>query len=93
MDEKGKINEIIGSLSPITKVFLILESIKNSKFKYIEIIDASNDKSIMVIKLNLDDEAMIDFVDTFFDNGFKIRQISSMDFDLLETEDIMTFNL
>lgn len=47
----------------------------------------------MVIKLNLDDEAMIDFVDTFFDNGFKIRQISSMDFDLLETEDIMTFNL
>jgi len=93
MDKKDKINEIIGSLSPITKVFLILESIKNSKFKYIEIIDTSNDKSIMFIKLNLDDEAMIDFVDTFFDNGFKIRQISSMEFDLLQTEDIMTFNI
>jgi hypothetical protein len=93
MDKKDKINEIIGSLNPITKVFLILESIKNSKFKYIEIIDASNDKSIMFIKLNLDDETMIDFVDTFFDNGFKIRQISSMEFDLLQTDDIMTFNI
>ena len=47
----------------------------------------------MFIKLNLDDETMIDFVDTFFDNGFKIRQISSMEFDLLQTDDIMTFNI
>ena len=47
----------------------------------------------MVIKLNLDDESMVDFVDTFFDNGFKIRQISSIEFDLLDSDDIMTFNL
>lgn len=90
---KKKINEIVNSVNSVSKIFLILESIKNSKFKYIEISESTTDKRIMVIKLNLDDESMIDFVDTFFDNGFKIRQISSIEFDLLDSDDIMTFNL
>lgn len=93
MARKKKINEITDSLNSVSKIFLILESIKNSKFKYIEISEAETDKPIMVIKLNLDDESMVDFVDTFFDNGFKIRQISSIEFDLLDSDDIMTFNI
>lgn len=93
MARKKKLNEVTDSLNPVSKIFLILESIKNSKFKYIEISDAATDKQIMVIKLNLDDESMVDFVDTFFDNGFKIRQISSIEFDLLDTDDVMTFNI
>ena len=93
MARKKKIDEGEASPNHVSKIFLILESIKNSKFKYIEIIDASTDKPIMVIKLNLDDEAMVNFTDTFFDNGFKIRQISSIEFDLLNSDDVMTFNI
>ena len=93
MARKKKIDEGEDSPNHVSKIFLILESIKNSKFKYIEIIDVSTDKPIMVIKLNLDDEAMVNFTDTFFDNGFKIRQISSIEFDLLNSDDVMTFNI
>lgn len=93
MARKKKINEVTDSLNSVSKIFLILESIKNSKFKYIEISEAATGKPIMVIKLNLDDESMVDFADTFFDNGFKIRQISSIEFDLLDSDDIMTFNI
>lgn len=93
MARKKKINEVTDSLNSVSKIFLILESIKNSKFKYIEISESTTGKPIMVVKLNLDDESMVDFADTFFDNGFKIRQISSIEFDLLDSDDIITFNI
>jgi len=93
MGEDKNISNILNSLNTVSKVFIILESIKDSKFKYIEIVELKTDKVIMKIKLNLDDDAMIDFLDTFFDNGFTARQITKKDFDQLETDDIMKFKI
>lgn len=45
----------------------------------------------MKIKLNLGDQEMVDFVDTFFDNGFIIESIDKEEFDSLQTNDIMNF--
>ena len=77
----------------ITKVFVILESIKESKFKYIEIINPKTGDTIMKIKLNLDDDSMVDFLDTFFDEGFEIKPITKKDFDSLESDDILKYNI
>lgn len=93
MDEDKNISNILNSLNTVSKVFIILESIKDSKFKYIEIVEVKTDKVIMKIKLNLDDDAMVDFLDTFFDNGFTVRQITKKDFDHLQTDDIMKFKI
>jgi hypothetical protein len=93
MARKKKIDEIVNSVNSVSKVFLILESIKNSKFKYLEILNPETKEQIMVIKLNLDDEGMVDFLDTFFDNGFIIRQISSLEFDLIKSDDVLTFKI
>lgn len=93
MARKKKIDEIVNSVNSVSKVFLILESIKNSKFKYLEILNPETKEQIMVIKLNLDDEGMVDFLDTFFDNGFIIRQITSLEFDLIKSDDVLTFKI
>ncbi len=53
-------------LNTISKVYLILESIKNSKYKYIAVINPKNNEKIMKIKMNLEDESLVDFLDTFF---------------------------
>lgn len=93
MSKNESVNNLMNSLNSVSKVFVILNSIKESKFKYIEVVNPSTDDTIMKIKLNLDDDGMVDFLDTFFDAGFTIRQISKQDFDSLNTNDILEFNL
>ena len=80
-------------LDKVSKVYLILESLKESKYKYIAIINPKNGEKIMKIKMNLEDEKLIDFLDTFFDKGFKIESISKEEFDSLVTKDILSFKL
>ena len=41
--------------------------------------------------MNLEEEKLIDFLDTFFDQGFKIVKIDKKEFDSLKTKDIMKF--
>jgi hypothetical protein len=80
-------------LNTVSKVYLILDSIKESKYKYIAIINPETGEKIMKIKLNLDDESMVDFLDTFFDNGFTVTSISKEEFDSLQTEDILKYKI
>jgi hypothetical protein len=80
-------------LNTVSKVYLILDSIKESKYKYIAIINLETGEKIMKIKLNLDDESMVDFLDTFFDNGFTVTSISKEEFDSLQTEDILKYKI
>jgi len=93
MGDNESINKIMNSLDSVSKVFVILQTIKDSKFKYISVVDPSDDKPIMKIKLNLDEDGMVDFLDTFFDAGFVIKQISKIEFDSLETNDIVKYNI
>lgn len=89
-------NENDGLLFPlntVSKVFVILDSIKESKYNYIEVINPVTDSVIMKIKHNMNDKGYVDFLDTFFDNGFKIRGIKKEDFDSLDSDDVMNFNL
>jgi hypothetical protein len=76
----------------ISKVFVILESIAHSKAKYIEVLN-TEDEVIFKIKLIVDSEDMVDLLDGFFDNGFKVRQITKEDFDGFESSEILKFNL
>jgi hypothetical protein len=80
-------------LNTVSKVYLMLDSIKESKYKYIAIINPETGEKIMKIKLNLDDESMVDFLDTFFDNGFTVTSISKEEFDSLQTEDILKYKI
>jgi len=80
-------------LNNVSKVYLILESIKESKYKYIAIVNPINDEKIMKIKLNLEDDSLVDFLDTFFDNGLKIVSIDKEEFDSLQTRDILKYKL
>ena len=47
----------------------------------------------MKIKLNLEDDKLVDFLDTFFDNGFKIESIDKEEFDSLQTKDVLKYKL
>lgn len=80
-------------LDRITKVFLLLKSIKETKYRYIAIINPKNGEKIMKIKLNLDSKRTVDFLDTFFDAGFKVESISKNEFNSLKSNDILNFNL
>lgn len=76
----------------IAKVFVMLEAIAQSKAKYIEVL-TKNDEPIYKIKLLIEDEDLVDFLDGFFDNGFKVKQISKEDFDSFEGLETLTFDL
>ncbi len=80
-------------LNTISKVYLILESIKESKYKYVAIINPKNNEKIMKIKMNLEDDSLVDFFDTFFDEGFKVVSIEKNEFESLKTKDILKINL
>jgi len=82
-----------GDLDKITKVFLLLNTIKESKNRYIAIVDPKSGEKIMKIKLNLDNKKTVDFLDTFFDAGFKVESISKKEFNSLKSKDIRNFNL
>lgn len=75
----------------ISKVFVILESIAQSKAKYIEVL--KDDEPIFKIKLLVDSEDMIELLDSFFDNGFKVREITKEEFDSFEGLETLTFNI
>jgi len=78
--------------SHISKVYVLLDAITNSKAKYIEV-STKEDKPIFKIKLLVEGEDMIELLDGFFDNGFKVKQISKEDFDTFEGYETMQFNL
>jgi len=80
-------------LNTISKVYLILESIKESKYRYVAIINPKNGEKIMIIKLNLEEESLVDFFDTFFDEGFGVTSIEKDEFESLKTKDILKINL
>lgn len=80
-------------LNKISKVYLILKSIKDSKYKYIVVINPKNNEKIMKIKMNLEDKSLVDFLDTFFDAGFKVESIDKKEFDSLSTKDVLKFNI
>jgi hypothetical protein len=80
-------------LNTISKVYLILESIKESKYKYVAIINPKNGEKIMKIKMNLEDDSLVDFFDTFFDEGFKVAPIEKEEFESLKTKDILKINI
>ena len=76
----------------IAKVFVMLEAIAQSKAKYIEVL-TKDDEPIYKIKLLIEDEDLVDFLDGFFDNGFKVKQISKEDFDSFEGLETLTFDI
>lgn len=75
-----------------TKVSLILQAVKEAKVKYIEIL-THNGTTAMKIKLNIDSDEMVDFLDEFHDAGFTVRGITKEDFDDYEAEERLNFNL
>ncbi len=75
-----------------TKVSLIVESLKQSKIKYIEILTPDG-KTAMKVKLNIDGEDMIEFLDDFHDEGFTVKSITKEEFDSYEAEEKLNFNI
>lgn len=75
-----------------TKVSLILEALKESKVKYIEILTPSG-TTAMKIKLNVDGQDMVDFLDEFHDAGFTVRKITKQEFDDYDAEEKLSFNI
>lgn len=76
----------------ISKVYVLLDAIANSKARYIEV-STSSGEPIFKIKLLVDGEDLVEFLDGFFDNGFKVKQISKEDFDSFEGFETLQFNL
>ena len=76
-----------------SKIYLILESLKESKFEYIAVVNPKNGEKLMKLEINLKGDSLIDFLDTFFDSGFKVVKIEKEEFDSLETEDVLKFKI
>jgi len=74
-----------------SKVFVILDSILESKARYIEI--SKNGESIFKVKLITEAEDMVEFLDGFFDNGFTVKEISKKEFDDFEGIETLKFNI
>ena len=73
------------------KVFIILDSLLESKARYIEI--SKNGESIFKVKLITETEDMVEFLDGFFDNGFTVKEISKKEFDEFEGVETLKFNI
>lgn len=73
------------------KVFIILDSLLESKAKYIEI--SEDGEPIFKIKLVAETKDMVEFLDAFFDNGFTVKEISKKDFDEFEGIETLKFNI
>ena len=43
--------------------------------------------------MNLESEKLVDFLDTFFDKGFKIEGIEKEEFDSLLTKDVLRYKI
>lgn len=75
----------------VSKVFIILDSLLESKARYIEI--SKDRESIFKVKLITETEDMVDFLDGFFDNGFTVKEISKKEFDEFEGIETLKFNV
>lgn len=75
----------------VSKVFIILDSLLESKARYIEI--SKDRESIFKVKLITETEDMVDFLDGFFDNGFTVKEISKKEFDEFEGIETLEFNI
>ena len=69
-----------------------MEAVKEAKVKYIEILTPKG-TTAMKIKLNIDSDEMVNFIDEFHDAGFTVRGISKDEFDAYEAEEKLNFNL
>jgi len=74
-----------------SKVFIILDSLLESKARYIEI--SKNGESIFKVKLITEAEDMVEFLDGFFDSGFTVKEISKKEFDEFEGIETLKFNI
>ena len=70
----------------------ILNSLLESKTKYIEVLD-EDDESIFKIKLIMEESRIVTILDKFFDNGYKVRKISKEDFDNFEGTETFNINI
>ncbi|MFN7656314.1 MAG: hypothetical protein ACK5OW_00830 [bacterium] len=75
-----------------SKVFVLLEAIKQSKARYIEI-KSKEGLSIYKMKLLLEDKDLVELLDGFFDEGFIVKEISKKEFDDFEGVETLNFNL
>jgi len=74
-----------------SKIYIILDSLLESKARYIEILD--KEEPIYKIKLITETKDMVDFLDSFFDNGFTVREISKKEFDEFQGLETLKFNV
>lgn len=75
-----------------SKIFLMLDSLKEFNTRYIAIIDPNTGDKIMKIKTNLDNDNVTELLDAFFDEGFIVESINKKEFDDLITGDVIRFN-
>tara|TARA_Y100000389_G_scaffold204580_1_gene258124 strand:+ start:3232 stop:3474 length:243 start_codon:yes stop_codon:yes gene_type:complete len=75
-----------------TKVSLIVQSLKQSNIKYIDILTPDG-KTAMKVKLNIDSRDMVEFLDDFHDEGFTVKSITKEEFDSYEAEEKLNFNI
>lgn len=74
-----------------SKIFVIINSLLEAKERYIEI--SKNGESIFKIKLIVEPEDMVEFLDGFFDSGFTVKEISKKEFDDFEGIETLEFNI
>lgn len=75
-----------------SKVFVLLEAIKQSKARYIEI-KSKDGLPIYKMKILLEDKDLVELLDSFFDEGFIVKEISKKEFDDFEGVETLNFNL
>jgi|TARA_R110000803_G_scaffold1618_3_gene5171 hypothetical protein len=75
-----------------TKVSLIVQAVKEAKVKYIEVLTPKG-TTAMKIKLNVDSDDMVNFLDEFHDAGFTVKKISKEEFDDYDAEEKLNFNI
>ncbi len=75
-----------------TKVSLIVQAVKEAKVKYVEILTPKG-TTAMKIKLNVDSEDLVGFLDEFHDEGFTVKKISKEEFDDYDAEERLNFNI
>lgn len=81
----------MGTRKHISKVYPLLEAIASSKAKYIEV--SKDGQPMFKVKLFVDAEDMIEFLDSLFDRGLTVREITKDNFDNFEGTETFRFNL
>ena len=82
----------MGDNEHTSKVFVLLEAIKQSKARYIEI-QTKEGLSIYKMKLLLEDKDLVELLDGFFDEGFIVKEITKKEFDDFEGVETLNFSL